>query len=99
MCKVMAEAHSDDHASEVKFDATPWFEQASDKEIADLEACGWGGDYPADNVAIFMADHNDELARMFTYVEAAHNIKDIGFECHINEADAKRWLEHRKVSE
>lgn len=93
----MAEAHSDDHASEVVFDATPWFEQASDEEIAALRACGWGGDYPADNVAIFMADHNEELARMFAYVEAAHNVKDIGFECHVVEKDVILWLEHRKA--
>lgn len=94
---IRAECHSDDHVVEVAFDATIWFEQASDKEILDLAAVEWGGDYPADDVAIWMADRNGDIARMFTYLEmVAGRRNSPGFECHIDGMDAMGWLgEHR----
>ena len=58
---ICAECHSDDHNVEVAFDATRWFEQATDKQIAELAAVGWGGEYPADAVAEFMTDKSNEL--------------------------------------
>ena len=33
---IRAETHPDDHAREIEFDATKWFEQASDEEILAL---------------------------------------------------------------
>jgi hypothetical protein len=90
---ISAEAHSDNHASEVRFNAAPFFEQASDEEILALAKCDWGGDYPADRVAEFMADGCADLRDMFRYVEAAHKVKDMGFECHVDEDDAMRWLD------
>jgi hypothetical protein len=90
---VGAEAHSDDRASEVSFDAAPYFEQASDGDLTKLAACGWGGDYPADEVAMFMADRNNQLADLFKYVEIARRVKDIGFECHVEAEEAMAWIE------
>ena len=93
---IKAEAHSDDRASEVQFDATPWFEAATDQEIEKLAAAGWGGDYPADEVAMQMADSVDGLADMFKYIEIAHKIRDVGFECHVDSDSALAWLKlHR----
>ena len=90
---ISAEAHSDDRACEVFFDATVYFVQASDEDLAKLAACGWGGDYPADEVAQFMAGRNKQLAELFKYVEIAHRVKKIGFECHVNAEEAMVWLE------
>ena len=89
---IKAECWSDDRCVEVKFDATPWFEKASEKEILDLAQCGWRGDYPADAVAHFMADLNDGVAEMFKYLELRARIEVIGFECSVNEAEAMVWL-------
>ena len=87
---IKAEAHSDDRAIEVTFDAIKWFKKASGKEIQDLATCGFGGNYPADQVAIDMAGSNKELKRMFDYIEVAPG--DQGFECHVDSANAVKWL-------
>lgn len=94
---IRAECHSDDRNVEVRFDATPWFEQAKDEQIADLFACGWGGDYPADAVAEYMAEHNEKIAFMFKYLVAISDDptkKDChGYECHItDELAALNWI-------
>ena len=90
---IKAECHSDDRVREADFDAMPWFIQASAESIADLAACGWGGDYPADGVAQFMADHDESVLKMFQYLNLVSDQKDApGFECHVDEADAMAWL-------
>lgn len=94
---VPAECHSDDHAVEVKFDATVWFKQATTKKIVELAECGWGGDYPADQVAQDMAGVNDEVKDMFTYVFARQKGRaDVGYECHVNEDLAREWLKYHR---
>jgi len=89
---VSAECHSDDRAVEVSFDAAPWLKKAITKEIVELAECGWGGDYPADQVALDMAGKNKDIASMFTYIEARHKVEHIGFECHVQEDEALAWL-------
>jgi len=90
---IKAECHSDDHNVEVNFDATTWFKQASDKDILDLDGCGWGGDYPADEVAEFIGNHNKRIAEMFRYLEI---VRDQGFECNVDEASARKWLKKNR---
>ena len=41
---IRAEVHSDDYAATAKFDAAPWFEQATDEAIEQLAKCDYGGD-------------------------------------------------------
>jgi hypothetical protein len=104
---ISAEAHSDDFNVERSFDATPWFEQASGKKILDLAKCGFGGDYPADNVAEFMSYYLDnrgdgDLKELFTYLGIIANDpvkKDChGFECHVDPEEARAWIkEHRPI--
>jgi hypothetical protein len=98
---IKAECHSDDRNVEVSFDATPWFKQASDKDILDLANCGWGGDYPADEVAEWMAGDKGRrgvkrIAEMFKYLEIIHGDPSKknaqGFECHVDEEDARKCL-------
>jgi len=98
---IPARAKSDDHIYDIPFDAEKWFAQANDKEVRDLAECGWGGDYPADEVAMFMAGHDDQLPDLFKYLEKIANIKskkDVsGFECHVDEDKAMEWLKHHKI--
>lgn len=93
---IKAECHSDDRVYEVEFDAASWFKKASREEIIALAECGWGNDYPADAVAHFMAEHSEEVADMFGYLERIAEIPskcDIaGFVCSVNEDDAIGWL-------
>lgn len=89
---IEATCHSDDHAIDLTFDATPWFTRASKEEIQKLADCNWGGDYPADEVAVFMAHRNPDLANLLSYVEVRHPIDGIGFECHVNPESAVAWL-------
>jgi hypothetical protein len=94
---ILAEVHSDDHVFEVEFDATPWFEQASNEAIVALADCEWGGDYAADAVADFFSESNEQISDLFTYLHTIRNLrshKDMnGFECHVNSEDAYAWLE------
>lgn len=96
---IRAEVHSDDHVFKADFDATKWFEQASDEEIIALILCGFGGDYPADAVAHFMAEHDSNVARVFQYLEFGPKMPDgdtVGFECHVSDSDASMWIQKHK---
>jgi len=66
---IPAECYSDDHILEATFDAEPWFAHASRPQILALATCGWGGDYPADEVAIYMADYDQGVGKVFSYLE------------------------------
>ena len=94
---IPAETHSDDRVFEVSFDAAPWFKSATDEEILKLANCGFGGDYPADEVSLFMAGINQEVKEMHNYVCRLQNTRrDCGFECHVNRAAAMMWIgKHR----
>lgn len=93
---IKAECHSDDRVGEVQFDATPWFAQADDGEILKLASCDWGGDYPSDNVAIFMADHAPKISALFTYLDARNKISACGFECHVDPDSAMEWISENR---
>lgn len=90
---VKAEAHSDDHVFEIKFDATKWFEQASDDQIRELAQFDWGGCYAADEIAQFCKDRNETLVDMFGYLaRIAGTRKACGFECTIDHASVEELL-------
>ncbi len=90
--QIVAECHSDDRAAEVKFDATPWFRQASDDDIIALIECDWGYDRPADEVAVVSARWNNELRVFFEYIGARNRVDNCGFECAVYDQDAIAWL-------
>lgn len=93
---IPAEAHTDNHDVEVKFDAVHWFRRASIKAIMDLAGCNWRGDYPADAVAEWEANRNPEMKRLFDYlaiVNKGHTV--CGFECSVDDKAAKAWLENQ----
>jgi hypothetical protein len=84
-----AEVHSDDHKVEVNFDATAWFQQASEDEIVSVAACGWQYDYPTDNIAIWYSDTHAEVQKLFFYLGI---VQDQGFGCSVHADDALAWL-------
>jgi hypothetical protein len=94
---IRAEVHTDDHKLEIPFDATPWFEQATRTEILALRKCGWGGDYPADDVAHWFAGtlEHPMFVKLFSYLEI---VNDQGFECHVDADDALEWLRQNQTS-
>lgn len=87
---INANCRSDDGALSVDFDAEPYFLQASSDDIRDLVACDWGGDYPADNVALFF-EGKPEHSELSVVVTRA-----VGFECRVNSADAMEWIKDNR---
>lgn len=96
--KIRTECHSDDDVMKVEFDAERYFKQASNEEIIELYKCGWRGDYPADVVAEFESEFNEELKKLFDYVSENHLMTGIGFECVVFEDDAIAWIRENKPS-
>lgn len=95
---IPAEVHSDDHKVQAAFDALPYFMQASDDDLFELGFCGFGGDYPADAVAQYVANSDEGVGRVFTYLsfEPENFGKRVGFECYIEKLPATEWIrEHR----
>ena len=98
---IPAEVHSDDHKVTANFDAVAYFVQASDDELVGLVDCGFGGDYPADEVAQFMADLDEGVERVFMYLsfEPEHFGEKVGFECHVDQRPALLWIKaHRPTA-
>lgn len=94
---VPAEVHSDDRAVECPFDAAPWLKKAPYKKIKALHECLWGGDYPADEVAIWQAGKDKEIKFMFDYIEHCKRVgKNVGFECRVQDVPTLKWLEKNR---
>jgi hypothetical protein len=67
------------------------FESATDAQIRALAECGWGGDYPADEVAGAMRTIR-EVDALFVLVE----LRGAGYECYVEPGGALAWVaEHR----
>lgn len=93
---IRAEAWSDCQQFRIEFDATLWANQASDQALIDLGECGFRGDYPADDVVMFMADHCEKAAKLFEFLQIVqtqpYNGDTNGFECAVDEDDLHTWL-------
>lgn len=87
---------SSDHKTQVGFDATPWFKQASDKDIQQLIDNKFGFCEKANEVAERMAILNPKIADVFIYVHNKSKVEDVVVECYIDPDDANAWIsEHR----
>jgi hypothetical protein len=94
---ISAQAETDDSAIVLEFDATSFFEQASDEDLIDLAECGWGSDYAADEVAHFMEASGDEqFGKFFAYLAIKNEFRGddemTGFEVKVNRGEALDWL-------
>jgi len=103
--KISAECHSDDATVQVDFDASLWARSADVYDLASLIECGCKNDYPADEVAIFMAEHDDNVKKMFDYIETVNEAGGVmmgmkrehcGFECSVNESELLDWLSENR---
>lgn len=91
---ISAKVHTDDRVFEISFDAEPWFAQATEQDIFDLASCGWGDDYPSDDIAMWFADSISDIDEMFSYIERVDGtVRKTGFECYINVGDVMKWLD------
>jgi len=90
---VQATVWSDDRNLEATFDAAPWFAQATPEDVLALAAIGWRGDQQADVVAEHVAQLNAEVRAVFDYVGMLPTKLEIGFECEVEEDDARAWLQ------
>jgi len=85
---IAATAASDDGVLEVTFDAAPYFEEASDKEIVALATSGYGPGEAANAVASLLAQDSDPVAFLFAYLEES----EVGFSCQVSSDAAEAWL-------
>lgn len=90
---IRAEVHDDEFRTSARFDATLWFEQASDEEILELAKIDWRGDYQADAVAEFFEGHDVGTPDTVEDVFKAVNVLDTGYECSVEPEDAVRWVQ------
>lgn len=86
---IPAEVHRDDRGYEAKFDALPWFQQATDEQIRALADIGWGGNYAADVVAQFCKDIDQDVEEVLNHTCCEEGM---GFECHVDSIPAMTWL-------
>ena len=93
---IRAKAWSDCGQMKVAFDCSRWAEQATDKQLSDLIACGCSRDYAADEVARYMSEHDEEARRLFDFLDVARKQPfsgdTNGFECQVDEGDLQGWL-------
>lgn len=96
--EIPAEVHTDCYTEETNFDAIRWFEQASDEEILQLHECGWGGDNPSDEVALYFENKKgyENVTEVFETLQILRRKEDLGFECHVEEEKALNWIEKNR---
>lgn len=107
---IRASIKSDDGLAEAEFNAVAYFDNlhtdAVDATIANLKACGFSGDYPADEVAIMVSGQPgyQDVKAVFAYIDArnqAHAVAgqspDEGFYVEINEEDVMSWAKGRSA--
>lgn len=94
---IPADVVTDDSVVSAEFDALPWFEQASDSEIYDLIEIEYGGDYAADNVALWFENREPDVDAVLDYSRKGYGGKDLsGFECHVSSEEAEEWIRQHK---
>ena len=96
---VKAEVHTDDGLDQAYFDAALYFADpyTTDGDLLELAQCGFGGDYPADNVARYFEDKDCDVTVLFRHHDALVGTpRETGFECHVDPEDALAWIrKHR----
>ncbi len=89
MEKVQGDVRTDNDHFHAQFNAIPYLQQASVGDLRKLADCNFQSDYPADDVAWWMRDIDNDVACVMYEVES----DSLGFEVHINEDMARAWLD------
>lgn len=97
---IPAEAHTDDRAFTVHFDALPYFLTADDATLAALEVADFAHSYEADQLARDLATDHAELAALFVYLKQVNRTswETVGFEVVIDADAARAWLSANRPS-
>lgn len=95
--RISATISSDDGTyTDVPFDATMWFEIATDGELCQLCRDGWGHEYSSDAIADFMRAHDADVEKVMAYVESIQDVpakKDVcGFSVKVDKELALTWI-------
>lgn len=96
---VKAEVHTDDGLDQAYFDAALYLADpyTTDSDLLELARCGFGGDYPADNVARYFEDKDDDVTALFRHHDALVGTpRETGFECYVDRNDAMKWIRANK---
>lgn len=95
---VSAEVWSDDARVRAKFDATPWFAEATDEELIALAGQGWWRCEEADEVAQYVegTQVNPEVNDVFEYLQitnknASMYADPVGFEVEVSTEGAMQY--------
>lgn len=88
--RIQAYIHANDYFFDASFDATPWFEQASDEAIIELAEGGWTGSV-AEKVARFVEDESVEVVIDYCLRKEAQG-RPVGFGVEIHPGTALEWL-------
>lgn len=99
-----------DGKASAAFDASPWFAQASQEDLGRLLAettyrgsmCfpnSVGGKDCGDSVALFFADTDKDVAKVYAYIKATSDAgQDCGgSDCYIDANDVDEWLEAKSA--
>ncbi len=89
---IWAEVHSDDQRARTEFDARPILLQMDHGWLLDLARCDWGGEQPADDVALMAEKYDSNVREVFEHVSRS----DGGFECTIDGDRALEWLKDNR---
>ena len=96
MQQVQAYVHANDYFFDASFDATPWFEQASDEEITELANANWTG-IAADKLARFAEGHSGLVNVVLDYCRRKDSQgQPVGFSVEIHPGMALAWLEQHR---
>lgn len=85
----------DDHGPVVEFDATAWFERASDEDIRALREEDYFGGEGSDAVAEYMADRDETVAGFFRYLtfrQEHSRGSNGGYSVRVGDKDAESWI-------
>lgn len=96
--KVPASGHSDDWVYDIEFDATRWFEQASDDELRALHGKAFCNAEAADVVLLFFENTGADVRQLLEYCRRtqANGADGVGFECIVDREAAMAWIAARR---
>lgn len=93
---IRAEMHDDEFRTSARFDATEWFEQASDKDILDLAEIDWREGPAADSIAEFFEGFHVGTPDTVDDVFRTVNVLDTDYEVSVEPEGAIRWVEKNR---
>jgi hypothetical protein len=96
---ILGRIQADDRGAMARFDATSWFEKATEEQVKQIAHEGWGHGYASDRIAYELEPMPDAVDKVFLYIEYANTqarkgwrANPVGYEVEINPESAAWWL-------